>query len=166
MQRRNTSQSKEFMTFWGFDLPQITVQLEKWRWKTEMLEKKKSKAQGFKPSLERLTKCRAKQRYFWWSGLPFSFSLVCVLIRFIGLFQCLFFSVSDNLVMPDEIIDENVLFVCLCSARLLYSSEKLIFIQSVNYTKWKHVVGWLFTMGTPVGSSYMFGQMVSKVQLR
>ena len=68
--------------------------------------------------------------------------------------------------MPDEIIDENVLFVCLCSARLLYSSEKLIFIQSVNYTKWKHVVGWLFTMGTPVGSSYMFGQMVSKVQLR
>ena len=64
-----------------------------------------------------------------------------MLIRFIGLFQCLFFSVSDNLVMPDEIIDENVLygrpypFVCLCSARLLYSSQKLIFIQSVNYTK-------------------------------
>ena len=159
MQRRNTSQSKEFMTFRGFDLPQITVQLESEGGKPRCSKKKNSKAQGFKASLERLTKCRAKQRYFWWSGLPFSFSLVCVLIRFIGLFQCLFFSVSDNLVMPDEIIDENVSqgrrypFVCLCSARLLYSSQKLIFIQSVNYTKWKHVVGWLFTMGKPVGSS-------------
>lgn len=91
---------------------------------------------------------------------------------FIGLFQCLFFSVSDNLVMPGEMIDENVLlgrpysFVCLCSARLFYSSQKLIFIQSVTYTKWKHAVGWLFTMGKPVGSLYKFGQMVSKIQLR
>ena len=56
---------------------------------------------------------------------------------FIGLFQCLL-SVSD---MSDEMIDENVLlgrpcsFVCLCSARLLHSSRKLIFIQSVTYTK-------------------------------
>ena len=52
-----------------------------------------------------------------------SFSLVCVLIIFIGLFQCLFFSVSDNLVMPDEIINyigRPYSFVCLCSARLLY----------------------------------------------
>lgn len=69
-------------------------------------------------------------------------------------------------------IDENVLlgrpysFVCLCSARLFYSSQKLIFIQSVIYTKWKHAVGWLFTMGKPVGSLYKFGQMVSKIQPR
>ena len=41
-----------------------------------------------------------------------------MLIMFIGLFQCLFFLVSDKLVMPGEMIDENVLlgrpnvFVC------------------------------------------------------
>ena len=49
----------------------------------------------------------------------------------IGLFQYLYLSVSD---MPDELTDENVLlgrpcsFLCLCSARLLYSSRKLNFI--------------------------------------
>ena len=40
------------MAFRWFDIAQITVQLEEWRWKTEMLEKK-SKAQGFKAILER-----------------------------------------------------------------------------------------------------------------
>ena len=80
--------------------------------------KNNSKPQGFKASQKARNVVRNKVIFD--EVVCLSFSLVCVrvLVMFIGLFQCLFFSVSDNLVMPGEMIDENVLlgspysFVC------------------------------------------------------
>ena len=48
MQRRNTSQSKEFMTSRGFDLPQITVQLESEGGKPRCSKKKTVKRKDLK----------------------------------------------------------------------------------------------------------------------